>query len=1182
MKKLISMFITGAMLLTAFPTVSAAVQTNPGYTTEQPAVKTDAVSLPTLDVGDESAFKGYTPSNVSAGERENADSLADKTGSASVGAGISFSVKGDTLTITGSGSMQGLMDNSKYPWSDKASGVKHIVIQNGITDIYSYAFMDFKSLESISVPSSVTSIGEGAFYECSRLKEIVLPSSVKKIGSGAFCDCSSLQKAQISGVTEIGDYAFESTGLSTITLGKDLKQFSGMAFFGSHLTDIKVDSANTSLKAINGVLYNKAMDTLLFYPPRKAGKTFQVPASVKTIGSCAFCKNLYLESVDLSAVVTLKDSAFQECYALDSIVIPDSVTSAEDFTFYSCPALKSVTFGKGLKTTGYQMFRECKKLAQIKFGGLQEIYAMSFGDCSSLESVSLPASVKSIGNGAFGNCRALKSVYAAEVTVIPYQAFLNDNLLNSVSFPKLKNVNRAAFLGCSSLKKLSLPKSTEFVHSIAFEKDVQLTCANAALKPYGYNGLRKLQQVALSGDESYSEAFSVLTLVNQERSKNGLKPLVMNQSLMDTAMLRAAECAVCFSHTRPNGSTCMTANTLMSGENIAFNQMNADDVMNSWMNSTGHRENILSGDYTTIGVGCFKKNNGRITWVQCFGTGSDTASCKKPSDKHVTRTLQLATEEFTEATDYDYHTIFGNLETYSFRFFIQLDGYINSMETDQTVQARLCVSNQHYPYLVTVLDNTGITWSVKNPDIASVTSGGMVTAKALGDAEIEAKLTYYSAAKTISVYQKKPVIQKVKNTGSGISLQWNNCYGADRYIVYYRPESEKEWDYDYTYDTSYTLNHLKPGVRYCFQVCAHNYYDNTNYYSNVVSKTYEISPSLSLSNNSAGLTAVWSNTGADSYVVYYRPAERSTWSSFTATGNKAVIPNTESGKLYCVQVQNIFNGKNGAYSKVKSMTYLARANMTTLTYNGSNALQWSAVDGANQYQIARKKTGDKAYTYYTTTETGFAEQNVTAGTTYTYQVRAMYKTEKNGTAYGAWSSSKSVVTIEKPELRLSNKNNGVRLEWNAAKGAVKYVVYYKKAGDKSWSSTTTANTYYPYLNVTEGQQYYFQLRAIGQNLNGPYSKVQTKVFYNPYKQKPAVALSRGDNSLNASWNAIDGATKYIVYYRRNDTAQWSSTQVADCNFVYPDAVKGTTYCVQVQPVFGSTKGAYSKVQRITY
>ena len=76
-------------------------------------------------------------------------------------------------------------------------------------------------------------------------------------------------------------------------------------------------------------------------------------------------------------------------------------------------------------------------------------------------------------------------------------------------------------------------------------------------------------------------------------------------------------------------------------------------------------------------------------------------------------------------------------------------------------------------------------------------------------------------------------------------------------------------------------------------------------------------------------------------------------------------------------------------------------------------------------------------------------------------------------------------------------------------------------------------------------------------------------------------LSRSGNRLTASWNAIDGATKYIVYYRRNDTAQWSSTQVASCDFVYPGAVKGTAYCVQVQPVFGSAKGAYSKVQRIT-
>ena len=443
-------------------------------------------------------------------------------------------------------------------------------------------------------------------------------------------------------------------------------------------------------------------------------------------------------------------------------------------------------------------------------------------------------------------------------------------------------------------------------------------------------------------------------------------------------------------------------------------------------------------------------------------------------------------------------------------------------------------------------------------------------------------LSGYDTKGVSAICREKPVITKTESTADGVKLTWEPFADAKFYHVYAR-RWDGEIDYDYTTSaTSYTVKNLTPGVQYSVQVCAVDEYGYYGTWSNQISAVYVARPTLSLSNNSAGLTATWSSSGADSYVVYYRPAERSTWSSFSTTASKAVIPNTESGKLYCVQVQNVSGGKKGAYSKVKSMTYLSRAAISSVSYNGNNALQWNAVGGANQYQIARKKTGDTAYTYYTTADAGFSEQNITAGTTYTYQVRAMYKTEKNGTAYGAWSSSKSVVTIEKPELRLSNKKNGVRLEWNAAKGAVKYVVYYKKAGDKSWSSTTTANTYYPYLNVTEGQQYYFQLRAIGQNLNGPYSKVQTKVFYNPYKQKPAVALSRGDNSLNASWNAIDGATQYIVYYRRNDTAQWSSTQVADCNFVYPDAVKGTTYCVQVQPVFGSTKGAYSKVQRITY
>ena len=1191
--KNITRTITSALLALTMTLGAAAIPAAAAEgNTEQPdtsacvseyAVSKDSLSdAETLEESEEAAPDGYALPGDLEKEAVPANKPVNKTDSESVGAGVTFSVSGETLTIAGSGSMKGLMNNDRsYPWSEHASAVKAVVIKSGVTDIYKYAFMGFQKLQTVTIPSTVTSIGEAAFYQCNALKIMVLPDSVKTIGSGAFYSCRALEQIQMNGVSEIGNYAFQGAAVRSVSIGKDVKSLTGLAFFGSALSSVSVNSGNTAFKMANGVLFSKDMSALVLYPPKKQGTSFKVPDSVKMIGECAFAKNTYLRSVDLSSVTFLGSSAFQECCALESIIIPNSVTDAYSFTFYKCQALKSVTFGSGLPVTSYQMFRGCTKLTSIVFAGLKEIEALTFADCSALETVCLSSAVSKIGNGCFGNCKSLISFSAPSLANIPYQAFLNDSQLTTIDLPNVKNIYRDAFLGCALLYEVDLPSSTEFVHSIAFEKNVKLICANKAIKPYGYNGLRTLQQISVSGDECYNEAFSVLTLVNNERIKQGVKPLVMNRSLLDTAMLRAAECAVCFSHTRPDGSTCLTANALISGENIAANQQNAAEVMDSWMGSSGHRSNILNADFTTIGIGCFK-NNGFITWVQCFGTGSDASSCKQPADKNATYKLNLATTAFDEANDNTTGISFGRSQRYEYRFQIGFDDYSKKLEPGESAQARMYAGCLNGTYSMAVLDNVGIEWTSKNSDIAEITADGMVTAKAPGNAEIVAKLTYYKASDTVSVYQKTAAINKTELTENGIKVSWNECYGCYGYFIYFRPETEDKWDYYYTYEPCYELLNLMPGVRYYFQVRACQYSDEDDNYSKVASCVFEVKPSLSIQNTNAGLTATWKATGSDSYIVYYRSAEQTAWSSFTTTNTNTVIPETESGKLYCVQVQNVTGGKKGAYSKVKSMTYVDRTAITSVSYNGDNTLTWNAVGGANGYQIARKKIGETSYTYYTTDSTSFTEQNVTSGTAYTYQVRAMYKTQSSGTAYGAWSPSKSVVTIEKPELHLSNKKNGIRLEWNAAKGAVKYVVYYRKIDSKSWSSVTTANTYYPYLNVIEGQQYCFQIRAVDSNLNGPYSKVQSKVFYNPLKVKPEVTLTKMQNSLEANWNAVEGATKYTVYYRKSNVAQWLSTQVSDCGFTYPNTVKGTTYCVQVQPLFGNTKGAYSKVQRITF
>lgn len=118
-------------------------------------------------------------------------------------------------------------------------------------------------------------------------------------------------------------------------------------------------------------------------------------------------------------------------------------------------------------------------------------------------------------------------------------------------------------------------------------------------------------------------ASQVAALVNAERAKYGLSALTVDTNVQQAALVRAKETAQSFSHTRPNGSSFSTALTeagvsyRTAGENIAYGQTTPQQVMNAWMNSSGHRANILNANYTTIGVG-YTVINGTAYWAQLF------------------------------------------------------------------------------------------------------------------------------------------------------------------------------------------------------------------------------------------------------------------------------------------------------------------------------------------------------------------------------------------------------------------------------------------------------------------------------------------------------------------------------------------------------------------------------------
>ena len=118
-------------------------------------------------------------------------------------------------------------------------------------------------------------------------------------------------------------------------------------------------------------------------------------------------------------------------------------------------------------------------------------------------------------------------------------------------------------------------------------------------------------------------ADQVVALVNQQRAENGLSALSVNSQLQQAAQERAQEQVELYSHTRPDGTRCFTIleeygiDYSGAGENIAYGQRSPEAVMNAWMNSSGHRANILNAGFDTIGVGCVEYN-GTLYWVQMF------------------------------------------------------------------------------------------------------------------------------------------------------------------------------------------------------------------------------------------------------------------------------------------------------------------------------------------------------------------------------------------------------------------------------------------------------------------------------------------------------------------------------------------------------------------------------------
>ena len=224
-------------------------------------------------------------------------------------------------------------------------------------------------------------------------------------------------------------------------------------------------------------------------------------------------------------------------------------------------------------------------------------------------------------------------------------------------------------------------------------------------------------------------------LVNKEREERGLNPLKIDAEMTEFAMQRSMELSVLFSHTRPDGSGFYSPYMgSLWAENAAEYQASAEEVMESWMNSEGHRENILTSYFTRIGVGCVEVE-GRCYWIQWFSK-YDTDAYEKPANRTVSLRIGFAVDVFGDAPITGSVVFyFHRPPEYSYIINMDKDAYTVDVGGTQQVNVTLtgyCISengefwNAPIPYPADEL-----CYEIADPSVAEI-HNGVLTGKANG------------------------------------------------------------------------------------------------------------------------------------------------------------------------------------------------------------------------------------------------------------------------------------------------------------------------------------------------------------------------------------------------------------------------------------------------------------------
>ena len=397
----------------------------------------------------------------------------------------------------------------KYPAGKKE---KEYEISNSVKNIEIGAFNSCSNLTTIEIPNSVTNIETHAFSYCNSLININVSENNQKYMSdnGVLYtkDKTELIKypagkkekeyAISNSATNIEIGAFdECSNLTTIEIPENVVNIPSLLYCNS-LTDINVSENNQKYLSDNGVLYTKDKRELLMYPVGKKEREYIIPEGVKIIGFDAFENCYNLEDVKIpNTVIMIYGRAFSNCINLSSIKISEKVGYIGDFAFSNCINLKEITIPDGVTNIDPYVFSYCDSLISINVSENNQKYMSDNGVLYTKDKTKLikyPAGKKEE-----------KYTISEDVSTIEENAFYECNSLKRIIIPdSVTEIGKRNFYYCDSLTIYCT--SASYAKEYAIENNIR------------YIDLSKYSQITVD-NKKYLTKISQNTTISQLKEK---------------------------------------------------------------------------------------------------------------------------------------------------------------------------------------------------------------------------------------------------------------------------------------------------------------------------------------------------------------------------------------------------------------------------------------------------------------------------------------------------------------------------------------------------------------------------------------------------------------------------------------------------------------------------------------